>query len=110
MRNSKKFVFTSIAFLLFSGMLNAQEGHKENPHYEWFEADEVAVLEDGVYTDSNKGMIRLNVVEYDRVNDRYKVLCTCLERPGLDPGEALSVPYEDDFEYVNLPELWMTFS
>lgn len=71
---------------------------KEDLHYEWFEADEVAVLEDSIYTDSNKGVIKPNVVEYDRVNNRYKVLCSCLKRPGLDPGEALSVLYIDASE------------
>ena len=99
MNNRGKIVFLlSSVFMVFSGLLNAWEEHKEDPHYEWFEGDEVAVEEDGIYADSNKGMMKLNVVEYDRVNDRYKVLCSCLKRPGLDPGEALSVPYEDASE------------
>ena len=75
--------------------MNAWEEHKEDPHYEWFEADAVVVQDDGIFAASNKGMFKLNVVEYDRVNDRYKVLCSCLKRRGLDPSEALSVPYED---------------
>ncbi len=80
--------------MIFNGLLNAQEGHKEDPHYEWFEGDAVAVREDGIYADSNKGMFKLNVVEYDRVNNRYKVFCRCLEDPHLDSAEALSAPYE----------------
>lgn len=83
-------------FSNLTGFLHAREGHDEDPHYEWFDGDEVAVLEDGVYADSNKGMMKLNVVEHDRVNNRYKVLCTCLQRPGLAPGEALSVPFDSD--------------
>ena len=85
--------------MVFSSWLSAQEEHSEDPHYEWFAGSEVAVEEDGIYADSNKGMIRLNVVEYDRGNDRYKVLCSCLKRRGLDMGEALSAPPKD------LPEL-----
>lgn len=95
MKNRRKIMFLlSTISILFGSLLTAQEGHKEDPHYEWFEANEVAVCEDGIYTDSVKGMIKLNVVEYDQENDRYKVLCSCLKRRGLDPAEALSIPYE----------------
>ncbi len=95
MKNRKKLNFLFIGvFMIFNGLLNAQEGHNEDPHYEWFEGNEVAVREDGVYADSNKGMIKLNVVEFDRANNRYKVICSCLQKPGLDSGEALSVPFE----------------
>ena len=87
------FLLSSV-FMVSNILLNAWEGHREDPHYEWFEGNEVAVREDGIYADSNKGMIKLNVVEYDRVNNRYKVICSCLQK-GLDPGEALSVPYEN---------------
>ena len=79
-------------FSVISGFSYVSEGHQEDPHYEWFEGDEVAALEDGIYADSNKGMFKLNVVEHDRVNNRYKVLCRCLEGSHLDPADALSVP------------------
>ena len=99
MKSREKIMFLlSAVFIVFGGLLYAQEGHEESPHYEWFEADEVAVREDGIYAATNKGMMKLNVVEYDRVNDRYKVLCSCLKRSGLDPDEALSIPYEDASE------------
>ncbi|NGX60503.1 MAG: hypothetical protein KR126chlam3_01678 [Chlamydiae bacterium] len=63
MKNRGKIVFLlSSVFMVFNGLLNAQEGHEEDPHYEWFEADEVAVEEDGIYAASNKGMFKLNVV------------------------------------------------
>ena len=96
MKNREKMVFLLCVFMVFSGLLSAGEEHNEDPHYEWFEGNRVAIQEDGIYADSNKGMIKLNVVEYDRVNDRYKVLCSCRSRKGLDPGEALSIPYEAD--------------
>ena len=99
MKSKEKIVFLlSSIFMVFNGLLHAQEGHNEDPHYEWFEADEVAICDDGIYADSNKGMMKLNVVEYDKVNNRYKVLCSCLKSPGLDSGEALSVPHEDASE------------
>jgi len=95
MKNKNKALFLlSSVFLICNGLLHAREGHKEDPHYVWFEGDEVAAEEDGIYADSNKGLFKLNVVEYDRVNNRYKVLCRCLEDSHLDPAEALSVPYE----------------
>ncbi len=90
--------FLLVTFLSIACSLIAREGHEEDPHYEWFEADEVAVCDDGVYTDSNKGMMKLNVVEYDPIGNRYLVRCRCLEDPHLDPAEALSVPYEDASE------------
>lgn len=96
MKNRKKTLFLlSSVFLICNGLLHAREGHEEDPHYEWFDAVEVAVCEDGIYADSNKGMFKLNVVEYDRINNRYKVLCRCLEDSHLDPAEALSAPYEN---------------
>lgn len=96
MKSREKIIFLLSSVLLgFNGSLNAWEGHEEDPHYEWFDADSVAVLEDGIYTDSNKGPLRLNVVEHDRVNNRYKVLCSCLKRHGLGLEEALSIPYEE---------------
>ncbi|MDN3506605.1 MAG: hypothetical protein P0S96_05185 [Simkaniaceae bacterium] len=79
-------------FCILSGFLYAQEGHEEELHYEWFQEDQVAVAEDGIYAESNKGMFKLNIVEYDRVNKRYKVRCRCLEDPHLDAAEALAVP------------------
>lgn len=93
MRNNK-IISKIISFLFFGGLLTAWDGHKEDPHYVWFEGGEVAVQEDGIYADSNKGMFKLSVIEYDRVNNRYKVLCRCLEDSHLDPAEALSVPYK----------------
>lgn len=89
-----KMLFVALIFVVSSGLLYTEEEHKENPHYEWFDRDEVAVQEDGIYADSNKGMFKLNVVEYDRVNNRYKVVCRCLEDPHLDSAEALSAPYK----------------
>ena len=95
MRSRKNIVcLLSSIFMIFNSWVNAWERHEEDPHYEWFEGDEVAIREDGIYADSNKGMIKLNVVEYDRINNRYKVECCCLQRPELDPGEAMSVPYQ----------------
>ena len=82
------------ASLFLSGYLYAWERHEEDPHYVWFEGEDVAVMEEGIFANSNKGMLKLNVIEYDRLNDRYKVLCRCLEDPHLDSGEALSAPYE----------------
>ncbi len=97
MKSREKIIFfLSSISLVFCIYLNAEEGHSEDPHYEWFDGSEIAVLHDGIYADSNKGMFKLNVVEYDRVNDRYKVLCSCLKRRGLDPVEALSVPLESE--------------
>lgn len=99
MKSREKILFLLISgFVVFNGLLIAQEEHKEDPHYEWFDSDQVAVNEDGIYADSNKGMFKLNVVEYDRVNDRYKVLCSCLKRRGLDPVQALAFPQEDTYE------------
>ncbi len=96
MKNRKKTVFLLSAIpMFFNGLLNAHEGHEEDPHYEWFEADEVAVCDDGIYAASNKGLFKLNVVEYDPIGDRYLVRCRCLEDSHLDPAEALSIPYED---------------
>lgn len=92
-RRMLKLLFSS-ACTIFSCLLNAQEDHKEDPHYVWFEGNEVLVQEDGIYAASNKGMIKLNVVEYDRINNRHKVLCSCLQRPGLDSAEVVSVPYQ----------------
>ncbi|MBS0629745.1 MAG: hypothetical protein JSS30_05920 [Verrucomicrobia bacterium] len=91
-------VFLFAATLIFGYELDAREGHEESPHYEWIEGKDVAVLDDGIYIDTVKGMMRLNVVDYDRVNDRYQILCTCLERPGLLPFEALSVPFQEKVE------------
>lgn len=88
----------SSSILFFTGLLHGQEDHSEDPHYVWFEGNGLAVTENGIFADSNKGMLQLNVVEYDRVNDRYKVLCSCLRRRGLDPGEALSILPEDRIE------------
>ncbi len=97
MKSREKLVFLlSSVFIVFKGLLIAQENHIEDPHYEWFEGDEVAVREDGIYTASNKGMIKLNIVEYDGLNNRYKVLCNCLQGHGLDSSEALSLPHEDN--------------
>jgi len=98
MNSSKKLAFLFISIFMIYNGLNAWEGHNEDPHYEWFAGDEVAVKDDGIYADSNKGLIKLNVVEYDRVNNRYKVICNCLQRPELDPAEALSIPYQDASE------------
>ena len=96
MKSREKIIFLlGFVFMVFNCLLYAQGEHNEDPHYEWFEGAEVAIREDGIYADSNKGMIKLNVVEYDRINNRYKIICSCLQRPGLDSGEALSVPYED---------------
>ena len=94
MKIREKIVFLlSIVFAVFNGY--AREGHEESPHYEWIDGKDVAVNEDGIYIDTNKGMMRLNVVAYDREINRYQVLCSCLERPYLDPFEALSIPLED---------------
>lgn len=90
MKNREKVL---LILTLFCSCLHAREGHEESPHYEWIAGEAVAVCEDGVYISSVKGMTRLNVVEYDRVNDRYRVLCSCLEKPYLYPFEALAVPY-----------------
>jgi hypothetical protein len=80
--------------MLSGGLLGAFEEHKEDPHFVWFAGDEVAVEEDGIYADSKRGMLKLNVVEYDRGNNRYKVLCRCLKIRDLDMDEALSIPPE----------------
>ncbi len=88
----KFFLFT--ASLILSGVLNAREGHEESPHYEWIDGQDVAVCEDGIYIGTVKGMMQLNVVDYDRINDRYQVRCSCLEKPWLDPYENLGIPPE----------------
>ena len=82
--------FFMSGLLLLCSMLSASEGHEENPHFEWIESREVAVFEDGIYIESNKGLMLLNVVEYDQVNDRYLVQCFCLGNNQLIPLEALS--------------------
>lgn len=81
-------------FCSFSA-IQAYEEHVEDPHYVWFPASEVYVSEDGVYVDTKRGMMQLNVVEHDRVADRYKVLCSCLKYRGSDYDQALSFPPED---------------
>jgi len=59
MKNRKKALFLlSSVFLICNGLLHSREGHKEDPHYVCFEGDEVAVEEDGIYADSNKGMFK----------------------------------------------------
>ncbi len=96
MKNREKAIFLlSSVFIVFKGLLIAQEDYIEDPRYEWFEGYEVAAREDGIYTDSNKGMMKLNVVEYDEVNNRYKVLCSYLQRHELDSSESLGIPHED---------------
>lgn len=82
--------FLISCLLTFCSTLCSQTGHDENPHFEWIEGKEVAVLEDGIYIDSNKGLMLLNVVEYDRMNERYLVKCSCMESSHLTPLEALS--------------------
>lgn len=93
MKNKRKLTIMLI-FSVISATLSASENHTEDPHYVWFNENEVAVQEDGIYTDSNKGMMKLNVVEHDRVNNRFKVLCNCLNQRDLDFTTALSAPYE----------------
>lgn len=96
MKNRKNPVALLVTvFMVFSRWLFAQEEHKEDPHFVWFAGDEVAVEEDGIYADSKRGMLKLNVVEYDRGNNRYKVLCRCLKIRDLDMDEALSIPHEE---------------
>ena len=91
-------VLIGSVLLLMQGV-NAYENHDEDPHFVWFEADGLAVMEDGVYADSNKGMLKLNVVEFDRVNNRYKVLCSCKKWPGMDFTDALGAPCEGTAEH-----------
>lgn len=98
MRHKRTLICLS-TLLTTSTLLHSYESHTEDPHYEWFEEEEVAVLEDGVYTDSNKGMIKLNVVEHDRVNNRYKVQCNCLKIRDRDQTDGLSMPPDKENNY-----------
>lgn len=94
--------FRSVLFFLcinlyaFGFINSPDEDHSEDPHYVWFDGKDVVVHEDGIYIDSNKGMAKINVVEYDRLNDRYKVLCRCLFLNYTDPLDSISFPYEDE--------------
>ncbi len=68
-----------IGLILFGAPIGANEVEGQATHHEWVEGHEVALCEDGVYVDSNKGPMWLKVVEYDRENDRYLVEWPCLE-------------------------------
>lgn len=88
----RKVLFAVACMVTFTGLLCAWEGHEESPHYEWISGEDVAVHEDGIYMATAKGMMRLNVVGYDRVTDQYQVLCSCLLKPGYFPYETLAAP------------------
>jgi hypothetical protein len=90
LRNSQLFKFFRYSLLIFCNVLTAREGHETNPHYEWVTSKEVAVLDDGIFIECHQGLMLLNVVEYDPVNDRYLVKCSCLDNDRLTPLEALS--------------------
>lgn len=44
-------------------------------HIGWIERKNVNVSEDGITIATNKGVVPLNVIEYDKQNDRYLVEC-----------------------------------
>lgn len=97
MKTRNKINLIALTVLILTQPLSAHD-HNEEPHYEWFEGNQVAIREDGIYTDSKKGMMKLNVVAYDSINDKYKVQCNCLQIHDRDPTEALSCPFEYPLE------------
>ncbi len=99
MKNNNKIILLFLCGATFTRLLHGHTNHNEDPHYEWFESIDVAVKEEGVYASSYRGMFKLNVVDYDPINDRYKVQCNCLNMPYIDPTEALSFPCEHPIEY-----------
>lgn len=77
MKNRKKIMLLIAVF--FSNLLSAEECQYQISDYEWIEGKDVMVREDGIYIDTNKGLMPINVVDYDKENDRYLVKCTPLE-------------------------------
>lgn len=59
--------------MLFVNSLSADVNTGKYPRYEWSDGKDVLVGENGVYIDTNKGLLRLDVVEYDKENDRYLI-------------------------------------
>ena len=93
MRKFSVFFIACMIFIGTSSFVLTPEDHSVDPHYVWFEGERLSVTEDGVLADSNKGIIILNVVEYDAVNNRYKVLCRCNKGYGIGSSEAVGMPY-----------------
>lgn len=48
-------------------------------HMGWLDRKDVNVSEDGITIATNKGIVPLNVIEYDDQNDRYLVECINFE-------------------------------
>lgn len=77
-RETKGFLI-GIALMILSSFINAEEDGNQSIHHEWVEQEEVAVCPDGIYIDSNKGLMRLKVIDYDKENNRFLVEFPCLE-------------------------------
>ena len=76
MKNKEKILFllsTVSVFTYTSGW--TYESHDQNPQYEWVDEKDIAIREDGVYIDSNKGLMKVIVIEEDKENKRYLIDC-----------------------------------
>jgi len=62
-------IFVSV--LMFS--LDGEGRNEQYIVYKWFEAADVTIRDDEAYIDSNKGLARVTVIEYDSENDRYLI-------------------------------------
>ncbi len=60
----------------------------------WLSGTQVHVDKDGVYIDTNKGKIKMNVIEYDYENNRY--LVECIFEGGEFPYPQPIIPMDRD--------------
>ena len=60
-----------VSMLILSSNLLGEDN--KLPPYEWIDAKNLFITADGVYIDTNKGMTRLLVIDYDAQTNRYLV-------------------------------------
>ncbi len=65
-----------LSLIIFSLPLNGQEDGIEMPLYEWIDESELAITENGVYIDTNKGFSLVEVENYNEEKGQYLIDCS----------------------------------